>query len=212
MKTWITLGFIKKRVNKKFKYFYVLKKGKPIRKRSFFKNSHPAVIKDFLKRKPKNPVTQKISFLHGIHRVLNKATLYCITFILRELAEYCGPSNNIDIQRLRIAVISQAENLFTLNDSINSIHDNGCRKEDLDQRISSVAHCFNDADISSCSCRNSIYSHYNLKMEKCLAKDNVSFSSKYLDNSQSLRNKRSCFLSLQKCVKALSISNLKQYN
>ncbi|KAK6979635.1 hypothetical protein BgiMline_020621, partial [Biomphalaria glabrata] len=169
--------------------------------RSFYKNLHPAVIKDFLKRKLKNPVTQKINFVHGLHRILNKITRYCKEFILREVVEYCGQTNNLDLQRLKTAVISQTINLFTLNDTIYTIHDNGSTKEDLDD---SVAHCFNDADIPRCPCRNRIYSHYYRKMEQCLTKDNVAFCSKYLDNSQSLRNKRSFFLTLQKCVKALA--------
>ncbi|XP_055879907.1 uncharacterized protein LOC129925172 [Biomphalaria glabrata] len=205
MKTWINLGLIKKKVNKKckYRYVYVLKKGKPIRKRSFFKNSHPIVIKDFLDRKQKNPLTQKINFLHGLKQVLNMAVKYCTDFIIPEVGEYCGTDG--DLQRLSHEVVSHKIHLDTLDTLVETIHDIGYKDKEI-FRCFTAADFLNDHNILSCPCRNPIYFHYYKKMEKCLTQDNVAFS------SQGLRNKRTFFLTLQKCVHSLSVRNPKQYS
>ncbi|KAK6979720.1 hypothetical protein BgiMline_020707, partial [Biomphalaria glabrata] len=179
---------------------------------SIFKNSHPAVKKDFLDQKPKNPVTQKISFLHGTHQVLRMATRYSTEFILKQLLEYCGPAYTRDILRLKVAVLSQREDLYTLDSVIENIHDYGCTKEDVDKGIFRNAYFLKEPHISRCPCRNNIYFHYYRKLEKCLTKDNVAFNSKHLHIFQRLRSKRTFALTLQKCADALSVRNTKQYS
>ncbi|KAI8783266.1 hypothetical protein BgiBS90_016753 [Biomphalaria glabrata] len=212
MKAWITLGLVKKRVNKKFKYVYVLNRGKPIRKTSIYRNSHPLALKHFLKRKPKNPLTQKINFLHGIHQVLKMAKWYCMEFIVPEVEEYCGTDRIRDIRNLRVLAMSENANLCNLDDLVERIHDSGCKKEDVDTLTYWGAELFKNLDIPNCPCSSTIYCHYYRKMKKCLTKDNVAFSSRYLNCTQNLKNKRTFFLTLQKCVDAMYVSNTKHYN
>ncbi|XP_055895897.1 uncharacterized protein LOC129928030 isoform X2 [Biomphalaria glabrata] len=216
MKTWITLGLIKKRVNKKCKYVYVLKRGKPIKKRSIFRNSKPIFVKDFLDQKLKNPLTQRINFLHGICLVLLNSFGYCTKFILDELKDYCRNDDSLEISRLKDALLEQYDDLYFLNSTVQAFHDLGCNKEDIENGVFGcykAAKNLNDLDsVSRCPCSNPIYFHYNRKMENCLTKHNAAFRSKYLSSRQILRNQRTFFLTLQKCSYSLSDINTKQYD
>ncbi|KAI8779376.1 hypothetical protein BgiBS90_020358 [Biomphalaria glabrata] len=139
------------------------------------------------------------------------ASMYCRKFIVPEIKEYCGTERDRDILNLKIAFISQKLNLFDFDDLVEGIHYFGCKKENLNKEMFSAVQFLNNLDIPRCPCNNSIYSHYYGKMEKCLTKDNVAFSSEYL-SSQRLQNKRSFFLTLQKSNNTLFVKNPKQYS
>ncbi|KAK6979700.1 hypothetical protein BgiMline_020687 [Biomphalaria glabrata] len=128
-----------------------------------------------------------------MHEVLRMAYVYSIHFIVKGIKEYCGPDRDRDLMRLKQAVILQKINLSTLYDFVETIHNDGHKKMELDKPFSCCAQFLKDSDISSCQCRNPIYGHYYRKMEKCLTKDNIAFSSKYLQSPQSLQNKRTFF-------------------
>nr|KAI8748459.1 hypothetical protein BgiMline_017891 [Biomphalaria glabrata] len=184
--------------------------------RSIIKNSKPIFVKDFLDRKLKNPLTQRINFLHGIYLVLNRSHGYCTDFILEELKDYCRNDDSLEISRLKDALMKQSDDLYDLHSIVQDFHDLGCNKKGINNGVFGcykAANILNDlVNVSRCPCSNPIYFHYNRKMENCLTKHNVAFSSKYLPSPQILRNQRTFVLTLQKCFNALSDINTKQYD
>ncbi|KAK0065423.1 hypothetical protein Bpfe_004856, partial [Biomphalaria pfeifferi] len=174
-------------------------------------------LKYLLDRKIKNPLTQRINFLHGLKLVVDSAAQYLESFMLNEMLQlYESRDNDNRMNRFMPKFYSQQTSLLTLQTFVNIIHDKDCSEEDLKEQILIPSHdveILNESGTTSrCPCSNPIYLHYYNKMEKCLTKENVVTSSKYLKNRQSFRNKRTFFHTVQKCVDALSDINLKEYS
>ncbi|KAK6979608.1 hypothetical protein BgiMline_020593 [Biomphalaria glabrata] len=116
---------------------------------------------------------------------------------------------------MRPKFVLQMYRLLALQYLVKNIHDKECSEEDFKKKcfIPSVdVELLDESGTTSpCPCSNPIYLHYYHKMEKCLTKDNVVTSSKYLKSTPSLRSKITFFLTVQKCVDALSDINLKEY-
>ncbi|XP_013086860.2 uncharacterized protein LOC106071325 [Biomphalaria glabrata] len=213
MKTWITLGLVKRAGKKnRNKYFYVFKR-KTLRLSGMGVGNLKTDFKADYVRKVRNPLTEKINYLHAVKLLCEVCMAYYLCHTLPEFLQFDQDEDRELHFHSRYALHMVKADLEKLRWIISSFHDDHHTAEEVRARASRYSFQVEGEakNTEACPCSNALYHHYFRKLWTLLTKENAKFSSMYATDCTLLRNKRTYFQTLTNFMKTLSVENHKTY-